>query len=348
MSGAEYHVPVLLEEVLKLFVDGDGVTVSSPNSGANGGTSAGNGTVTPSSIKNGRRVYVDGTLGGGGHFRAIVDALSRGGWAENAVVIGIDRDREAVENARRVDFGEVKPRIIIEQARFSEFDFVLDAYNIERVDGLFVDLGVSSRQIDVPERGFMYMKDAPLDMRMDQGGGVTAAEFLERSDEGELASVFEMYGEIRNARRMAGVIKGYMRNKKILTSADLWDCVKREYGANVKIQVVAKLFQALRIAVNGEFEELRTFLDKSINRLAEGGKIAIISYHSLEDRMVKDFFRTAEEACVCPLGHPVCICDKTVLLKRVNRKAVMASAEEIRRNPRSRSARLRVAERMSY
>jgi 16S rRNA (cytosine1402-N4)-methyltransferase len=191
----------------------------------------------------------------------------------------------------------------------------------------------------------MYMKDAPLDMRMDQSGGVTAAEFLEQSDEGELASILDKYGEIRNARRMAGAIKIYMRHKKILASVDLWDCIKREYGSNVKIQVMAKLFQALRIAVNGELEELRVFLDKSVNWLVEGGRIAVISYHSLEDRMVKEFFRAGEEACVCDPNQPICICNKAVLFRRVNRKAVTASDEEIKRNPRSRSARLRVAER---
>ncbi|MDR2577486.1 MAG: 16S rRNA (cytosine(1402)-N(4))-methyltransferase RsmH [Chitinispirillales bacterium] len=325
MSETEYHVPVLLGEVLELLVGG--------------------GDMAQPSIKDSRKVYVDGTLGGGGHFRAVAGALSGRDGAGECVVIGIDRDREALDNVRRGGLGGTGAKVILEQSRFSEFDSVLRKHGIDRVAGLLVDLGVSSRQIDAPGRGFMYMRDAPLDMRMDQGGGLTAAEFLEHSDEGELALVFEKYGEIRNARRMAGVIKDYMRQKKILTSADLKDCLTREYGANLKIQVFAKLFQALRIAVNGELEELRLFLDKSVRWLAEGGRIAVISYHSLEDRMVKEFFRAAEGACVCDPGLPVCNCNRPVLLKRVNRKAVTASDEEITLNPRSRSARLRVAER---
>jgi 16S rRNA (cytosine1402-N4)-methyltransferase len=323
MSVTEYHVPVLLGEVLSLLV-GDGDTVAS-------------------SVN--KKVYVDGTLGGGGHFRAVVGALSGRGEAGEYLVIGIDRDREALDNVRRAGFDRAGVQAILEQSRFSEFDSILREHGIDRVSGLLVDLGVSSRQIDAPGRGFMYMRDAPLDMRMDQSGGLTAAEFLERSGEDELALVFEKYGEIRNAGRMAGVIKDYMKHSKILTSADLKACLTREYGANIKIQALAKLFQALRIAVNGELEELRLFLDKSVHWLAAGGRIAVISYHSLEDRMVKEFFRAAEEACVCAPGLPVCTCNKPVLLKRVNRKAVMASDEEITRNPRSRSARLRVAER---
>jgi 16S rRNA (cytosine1402-N4)-methyltransferase len=334
VSGVGYHVPVLLKEVLELFVTGGGV-------------------------------YVDGTLGGGGHFRAVAERLSGAGLtnktassetaasldkavsasAERAALIGIDRDSEAIDNALRGGFDYTGVRVIVERSRFSEFDAVLRKYNIEKVQGLFVDLGVSSRQIDAPERGFTYMGDAALDMRMDGSRGVTAARLLADSGEGELAEILENYGEIRNAGRMARVIKNYMKNCEIRTSADLKACVEREYGANVKIKVFAKLFQALRIAVNDELGELRSFLDKSVKYLAEGGRLAVISYHSLEDRMVKEFLRSAEEPCVCPPRQPVCTCDKPVLFRRVTKKAVTAQAEEIARNPRSRSARLRVAER---
>jgi len=324
VSDSVYHVPVLLNEVLELFVTVGGV-------------------------------YVDGTLGGGGHFRAIAAAISRGGssWGatssngakllKRTVLVGIDRDRESLDNARHAIFDGIGAEVILERSRFSEFDSVLKKHNIDKVQGLFVDLGVSSRQIDVPERGFMYMHDSPLDMRMDTDGDTTAARFLEECGEVELARVLEEYGEIRNSQRMAKAIKGYMKHGKIHTSADLKACLAREYGPHVKIQALAKLFQALRIAVNGELDELRTFLDKSVKYLAEGGRLAVISYHSLEDRMVKEFFRTAEEACVCPPRQPVCTCDKPVLLRRVNRKAVTASSDEISLNPRSRSARLRVA-----
>ena len=316
MGGAEYHVPVLLGEVLELFVsDRPGV-------------------------------YVDGTLGGGGHFRAIGERAGRcSEKGAPVVMIGIDRDAEAVEKARRSSFDGLGAEVIIERSRFSEFDAVLGKHNIEKVQGLFVDLGVSSRQIDEPGRGFMYMREAPLDMRMDQSAGITAAEFLEQCGEGELSEILEKYGEIRNAPRLAGAIKADMVDNEIKTSADLRNCVTREYGERVDIKLLAKLFQALRISVNGELAELKTFLDKSVNYLCKGGRVAVISYHSLEDRMVKDFFRDAEASCVCDPNQPVCTCDKQVLLRRVNRKALTASDEEIKRNPRARSARLRVAER---
>jgi 16S rRNA (cytosine1402-N4)-methyltransferase len=322
VSGSGYHVPALLNEALELLLGGG---ASRPSGGG--------------------AVFVDGTLGGGGHFRAIAEELSKRSGAENDVIIGIDRDREAIENARRVGFDGISARVILEQARFSEFDAVLRKHGIGKVCGLFADLGVSSRQIDVAERGFMYMNDAPLDMRMDQSCGFTAAAFLAGANEGALAYALEEYGEIRNAGRMAGAIKDYMGANKILTSSDLKKCLAREYGANLKIQVLAKLFQALRIAVNGELGELRSFLNKSADWLSEGGRLAVISYHSLEDRMVKEFFRAAEGECACPPGQPVCTCSKTALFRRVNRKAVTASEGEIARNPRSRSARLRVAER---
>jgi 16S rRNA (cytosine1402-N4)-methyltransferase len=332
MSAAGYHVPVLREEVPELFVTGSGV-------------------------------YVDGTLGGGGHFRAIVEKLSAvtaaggtrsgetaAGFAEanfaRPLLIGIDRDSEAVENARTLSFDGSGIDIIMEQSRFSDFDAVLKRHGIEKVRGLFADLGVSSRQIDEPTRGFMYMKDAPLDMRMDQTAGMTAAEFLERSSEGELSEALEKYGEIRNAPRLAATIKTYMRRHKMETSADLKACVATEYGERLNIKLLAKMFQALRIAVNGELGELRKFLDKSVNYLDKGGRLAIISYHSLEDRMVKDFFRTGEAPCVCPPNQPFCTCNRPVLFRRINRKAITASDEEIRCNPRARSARLRVAERV--
>jgi 16S rRNA (cytosine1402-N4)-methyltransferase len=320
MSGLGYHVPVLLREAPELLVtEGSGV-------------------------------YVDGTLGGGGHFREIAGRLSSraaegeassGGAAP--VLIGIDRDSEAVESVRRVGFDGLGVRAVLEQSRFSEFDSVLNKHGIKRVQGLFVDLGVSSRQIDEPGRGFMYMRDAPLDMRMDRSG-MTAAEFLAQSGEDELADVFERYGEIRNATRLAGAVKAFMRGNKMETSGDLKTCVTGEYGERVDIKLIAKLFQALRIKINGELDELRTFLDKSVNYLDKGGRIAVISYHSLEDRMVKDFFKQNELSCICDPNQPVCTCNKKVLLKRVNRKAITASEEEIKRNPRARSARLRVAE----
>jgi len=312
MTGADYHVPVLMGELLEHYVSGGGV-------------------------------YVDGTLGGGGHFRAVAEKLSE--LSSPSVLIGIDRDTEAVERAKQFFLDGIKTKIIIEKARFSEFDKVLSKQGIERVNGLFVDLGVSSRQIDEPARGFAYMKDAPLDMRMDQSGGVTAAEFLANAEENELTDIFETYGEIKNAQRLAGAIKMFMRTEKMETSADLKKCIEEEYGKQVDIKLIAKLFQSLRIAINEELTELRTFLEKSITHLSKGGRVAVISYHSLEDRMVKEFFKKAEAKCICDQNQLICTCNKKVELRRINRKAITSSEEEIKLNPRSRSARLRVAER---
>lgn len=309
MKRSDYHVPVLIHEVLDLL-----------------------------SIKE-NGTYLDGTLGGGGHFRAIADRLS-----EKGTVIGIDRDEQALVNMG-VWASSSKPKVVLKKIRFSSFDQVLKENGIGKVDGLLVDLGVSSKQIDAAERGFSYMQEADLDMRMDQAGGITARELLKSVDEVELARILGEYGEIRNPQRMASVIKEYMKQHEINTSTDLRACIESEYGKNIKIQIFAKLFQALRIAVNSELEELQVFLSKSVKYLVSGGRLAVISYHSLEDRMVKEFIREAEESCICPPELPMCSCRKPVYLKRVNRKAVTASEQEIEGNPRSRSARLRVAER---
>ncbi len=309
MKRSDYHIPVLVHEVLDLL-----------------------------SIKE-NGTYLDGTLGGGGHFRALADRLS-----EKGTIIGIDRDSQALDNISSRT-SNLKPKVVLQKSRFASFDQVLEDNGIGKLDGVLVDLGVSSKQIDAAERGFSYMQEADLDMRMDQSEGITARELLKSVDEGELARILGEYGEIRNPQRMAGVIKEYLKQHEINTSSDLRACIESEYGKNIKIQIFAKLFQALRIAVNRELEELQVFLAKSVKFLAAGGRLAVISYHSLEDRIVKEFIREAEESCICPPELPVCSCSKPVYLKRVNRKAVTASEQEIAVNPRSRSARLRVAER---
>ncbi|MDG5814903.1 16S rRNA (cytosine(1402)-N(4))-methyltransferase RsmH [Chitinispirillales bacterium ANBcel5] len=313
MSVEEYHIPVLLDEVLGHL------------------------------LKKRAGIYVDCTLGGGGHFRAIASKLSKEG-----TLIGIDRDREAIEYNRKKLFSESNPRIVIEQSRFSEFDRVLETYGITQVDGFLLDLGVSSRQIDSKDRGFSYKQQADLDMRMDPGSGISAREVLQQSSEEQLSTVLYQYGEIKNAQRMARAIKQWMKNKEIRTSSDLKQCIEHEYGINVKFKVLSKLFQALRIAVNGELEELQIFLNKSMKYLsAPGGRLAVISYHSLEDRIVKQFIRSKEGRCVCPSSLPVCVCNEKKQLKRVNRKAIVADEQQIAFNPRARSARLRVVEKVA-
>lgn len=304
----DYHTPVLLEEILDLFVCNE-----------NG-------------------VYVDGTLGGGGHFRAMAEKL-----AAKSVLIGIDRDPEAVLwNRDRMP--ACRGTVIIEQARYSDFDAVLKRNNITSVDGILLDLGVSSRQIDEAARGFSYMKDAPLDMRMDPTSGVPVHELISRSDADELAAVLRDYGEVEGAGRIAQAMKKWVAGGHLLkTSADLRDCCAALFNNRLSIKLLSKIFQALRIAVNDELGELRRFLSKVLDFLRPGSRLAIISYHSLEDRMVKDFMRKHERTCVCPPEILKCVCNRSPIFKRLAKKAIRSSDEEQSRNRRSRSARLRVA-----
>lgn len=284
-------------------------------------------------------VYVDCTLGGGGHFRAIAERLH-----SQAVLIGIDRDPDAVAwNSENAVNG---PKVILEQSRFSQFDNVLKRNKIAFIDGVLLDLGVSSHQIDKKERGFSYMQESRLDMRMNPSEGVPAEELLRRIDEERLSEILSKYGEIQNSSRMAKTIKNRLKDIPINTSADLKDCLRKEYGPNLNVKIIAKAFQALRIEVNDELGELTRFLDKIVKYLKTGGRLAVISYHSLEDRIVKEFIRLQEQSCICPLDSPVCTCSKPVLLKRVTKKAIKPSEKEIEENSRSRSARLRVAEKI--
>ena len=285
-------------------------------------------------------VYVDATVGGGGHFREIVARLDSSGTA-----VGIDRDPDAIAWCK-AHLPQPRPAVILEQSPFSNLDKVLSAHGISAIDGLLLDLGVSSHQIDDDARGFSYMRDAALDMRMEPARGLSAAEFLSTADEQELARVFSSYGEIRNPLRMARAVRRSMGKKEMTTSGDLVACLKDEYGASLPVKVIAKVFQALRIAVNDELAELSACLQKAISYVKKGGRIAVISYHSLEDRIVKNFIRDNEQPCKCPPSIPYCICGRKILLKRINKKVIIPSENEIRSNPRARSARLRVAEKV--
>jgi 16S rRNA (cytosine1402-N4)-methyltransferase len=308
---AWYHAPVLLEEsMLALAIQPQGV-------------------------------YVDCTLGGGGHFQSIINQLKTGG-----VAIGIDRDPEAIEwSMRHIDKKEAT--VMVRQERFSRFDRVLDSLSIPYVDGILMDLGLSSRQIFGESRGFSYMKNVALDMRMDPNDSVTAAGVLQTSSKEDLAKIFADYGDLRNPLRMAETIIQYRKNNALETTDDLKACLKKEYGEGITIKALSKLFQALRIAVNDELSQLRRCCERSVERLAKGGRLAIISYHSLEDRFVKNFMRDAEKTCVCPPATLVCNCGKTRTLRRINHKAIVASDREVATNRASRSARLRVAEKVA-
>ncbi|MBD3314366.1 MAG: 16S rRNA (cytosine(1402)-N(4))-methyltransferase RsmH, partial [Chitinivibrionales bacterium] len=231
-----------------------------------------------------------------------------------------------------------------ERSPFSRFDEVLDRHGITGLDGALADLGLSSHQIDDSERGFGYMNDTGLDMRMDLDQATTATSLLRDSSEEDLARILGEYGEIRNAPRMAHAIKSRLKEGALRTSAELKSCLEREYGPNLKIKLLAKLFQALRIAVNEELGELEAFLNKIVDYLKSGGRLVIISYHSLEDRLVKHFMRRNEQPCTCPKTAPVCVCGGVARLKRVTRKALRPTDAEIAENRRARSARLRIAE----
>ncbi|MBN1128345.1 MAG: 16S rRNA (cytosine(1402)-N(4))-methyltransferase RsmH [Chitinispirillaceae bacterium] len=305
----DYHTPVLLDEILSRV------------------------------LHTGTGVYLDGTLGGGGHFWAMAQRLD-----ESATLIGIDRDPEAVA-WNRGRMRSCRPRIIIEQARFSEFDRVLEAHHFSQADGILLDLGVSSRQIDSAIRGFSYQHDNELDMRMDPASGMPAWEFLRRSGEEELASALGEFGEVRAARRIARSLKEWERTGSIRTSADMRKWYARTFRAKGSVDLLARIFQALRIAVNDELGELKRFLGKVLDFVTPGGRFAVISYHSLEDRMVKEFMRSNERSCICPPELPRCQCNASPLVKRLTRKALRPSAGEIVANRRARSARLRIAER---
>jgi 16S rRNA (cytosine1402-N4)-methyltransferase len=285
-------------------------------------------------------VYVDATVGGGGHFREIVSMLDNKGTA-----IGIDRDPDAIAWCKS-HLSHPRAHVILEQSPFANLDKVLSSHGISAIDGLLLDLGVSSHQIDEASRGFSYMQDAALDMRMDPAKGVSAAEFLSASEEEDLARIFSSYGEIRNPLRMAHAFKRYMAKNGMTTSTDVLACLKDEYGPSLPVKVIAKVFQAIRIAVNDELSELSACLQHAISYVKKGGRVAVISYHSLEDRIVKNFVRDNERPCKCPPTIPYCVCGKKILLKRINKKVIVPSESEIRNNSRARSARLRVAEKI--
>jgi 16S rRNA (cytosine1402-N4)-methyltransferase len=284
--------------------------------------------------------YLDATAGGGGHLRELVARLDSRGKA-----VGTDRDPEAIAWCR-ARLQNVLPSLILEQAPFSRLGDVLDRSGITAIDGLLLDLGVSSHQIDDGARGFSYMQDTPLDMRMDPTHGVSAAEFLSAADEAELQRVFSEYGEIRNPGRMARAFRRFMAAHPMATSRDVTKCLTDEYGAGLPIKIIAKVFQAVRIAVNDELAELSDCLRLALAYVKKGGRIVVISYHSLEDRIVKNFFRDNENPCKCPRSMPYCTCGRKIMLKRINRKVIIPGESEIHANPRARSARLRCAEKV--
>ena len=288
-------------------------------------------------------IYVDGTMGGGGHSLEIAKRLTTGR------LICIDQDPNAHEAAGK-RLAEYKDRITFVRDNFGNIKSILDSLGIEKIDGMLLDIGVSSHQLDEAERGFSYQQDAPLDMRMNPDRPFSAYDVVNGYDEDELDRVIFTYGEERWARRIAQFIVKEREAKPIETTGELVDIIKKAVpkGARKDGPHPAKrTFQAIRIEVNGELGVLQRAIDDVAARLAVGGRLCIITFHSLEDRIVKEAFRKQENPCICPPQFPVCVCGKKPLGRVITRKPILPSKEELEKNPRSRSAKLRVLEGVS-
>ncbi|MGM0369215.1 MAG: 16S rRNA (cytosine(1402)-N(4))-methyltransferase RsmH [Bacillota bacterium] len=305
------HQPVLLNEVLdKLEIKADGI-------------------------------YVDCTIGGAGHSQEIVKELGTAGQ-----LIGIDQDRAAMKAAAE-KLSAAEPQIDLVRNNYSNLNTVLDDLDIKKVDGFLFDLGVSSYQLDEPERGFSYRYDAPLDMRMDQRQSKTAAVIVNSYSQQRLTKIIRDYGEENWAQRIAEFIVDYRKEEELKTTFELVEIIKNAIPASARRSgghPAKRTFQALRIAVNNELEIIETAIKDAVNRLQVGGRICIISFHSLEDRIVKHTFKDLARECICPPKLPVCGCDEQAEVKIINKSTITASESELEENYRARSAKLRVAE----
>lgn len=305
------HIPVLYDECMEnLKIDPDGI-------------------------------YVDGTVGGGGHACGIGERLS-----ERGLLIGIDRDRDALEAAQRRLEG-LKCRKMLVQSTYAEIKNVLEVRGIEGIDGALLDIGVSSFQLDNIERGFSYMHDAPLDMRMNQEDSFTAYDVINRYSRKELTRVIKEYGEEKWAGRIAEFIVNSRKSGDIRTTGQLVEIIKAAIPASARRDgphPAKRTFQAVRIEVNSELEQIRTAVDEFCDVLNPGGRLCIITFHSLEDRIVKEAFNRRLDPCTCPPEFPVCVCGKVSDTVKVTGKPITPSEAELMKNPRSRSAKLRVIE----
>jgi len=291
-------------------------------------------------------LVVDGTVGGGGHAAALLERIGPTGR-----LVGLDVDDEALLEAGRRLGVPGDSRVTLVRASFRELGRVLRELGIARIDCLLLDLGVSSRHLDAPERGFRFTEGSaemtPLDMRMDRRASATAADLLRTAPAAELERIFREYGELEGAGRLARLLVAARRTAPIRSAADLRAVVRQaRVGGGRRHHPATLVFQALRIAVNDELSALEEGLAAGVDALRDGGRLAVIAYHSLEDRAVKQRFRNEARGCVCPPRVPVCVCGRTPRLSILTRRPVTPPAEEIRRNPRARSARLRAAVRL--
>jgi 16S rRNA (cytosine1402-N4)-methyltransferase len=312
-TGTGAHVPVLLRECIEgLAIKPDGI-------------------------------YVDGTLGRAGHSLEIVRRLAQG------KLIGIDRDETAIKQAGEL-LKEYEDRAILVRGNFKDIGPILDGLGIDKVDGMLFDLGVSSPQLDEAERGFSYMTDAPLDMRMDRQAALSAYDIVNDWPEADLRKILWEYGEERYAGPIASKIIKKRAIKSIETTLELTGIIREAMPAKAlreKQHPAKRTFQAIRIAVNDELGAVREMLETAPDRLKAGGRLCVISFHSLEDRLVKNAITKRENGCTCPKDFPVCICGFKPTLKAVTKKPVTPSEDESGGNPRARSAKLRIAERLN-
>ncbi len=288
-------------------------------------------------------LYLDGTLGGAGHARLILAASSPDGR-----LVGLDRDPAAIRRAQDV-LAPFADRVALRHCNFAQMERVARELGVEGFDGILLDLGVSSYQLDEAERGFSFRADAPLDMRMDDSAGITAAEVLAEEDEKALARIFREFGEERYARRIARRIVAQREHGPLVSTGQLAELVRDAVpGGRVpaRIHPATRVFQALRIYVNDELRAVEQGLEQAISLLRPGGRLVVISFHSLEDRRVKHYFRAAATGCTCPPRIPMCVCGKQPRVRLLSRKGVRAEEAETASNPRSRSAILRAVEKL--
>lgn len=287
--------------------------------------------------KNG--IYVDCTMGGAGHSSAFAAQLEAGG-----LLIGIDQDDDAIAAGSERLLNKFTCKTTVAKSNFENFSQVLDSMGIDEIDGIFFDLGVSSYQLDTPERGFSYMHDGPLDMRMNKEASLDAEYIVNHYKEEELADIIHRYGEERWSKRIAQFIVAARKEKPLTTTFELVDVIKKAIPKGARLDgphPAKRTFQAIRIEVNNELGILADTMERAVNRLKSGGRIGVITFHSLEDRIIKQTFAKLAKGCICPPQLPVCVCGKKPLLRKTGN--IVPSKAEVEENPRSRSARLRYA-----
>lgn len=287
--------------------------------------------------KNG--IYVDCTMGGAGHSSAFAAQLEAGG-----LLIGIDQDDDAIAAGSERLLNKFTCKTAVAKSNFENFSQVLDSMGIDEIDGIFFDLGVSSYQLDTPERGFSYMHDGPLDMRMNKEASLDAEYIVNHYKEEELADIIHRYGEERWSKRIAQFIVAARKEKPLTTTFELVDVIKKAIPKGARLDgphPAKRTFQAIRIEVNNELGILADTMERAVNRLKSGGRIGVITFHSLEDRIIKQTFAKLAKGCTCPPQLPVCVCGKKPVLRKTGN--IVPSKAEVEENPRSRSARLRYA-----